>query len=216
MAQCFQKYCRLFTAGLSAIALITTITFSPLANAKLFDSVVAQLPVKEQVALREGRVIVSGSKGQYTGRLLVTALTPTAWEVVSDYGNFARFLPNVVSSQILETNGNRKVFEQVQLFRVFIFTKKARVRIAVTETYLQQIAFRLVQGRLRSLEGSWRLDPVSSYAGAPPNQVLLTHQVTVDPGSISSRGLFFGIYKNSLENTLKAVKQEIEKRSAKQ
>ena len=153
---------------------------------------------------------MTGTKGQYTGRLLVTASIPTTWGVVSDYGNFDRFFPNVVSSQILETNGNRKVFEQVQVFRVFIFTKKARVRIAVTETYPQQIAFRLVQGSLRSLKGTWQLEPVSS------NQVLLTHQVTVDPGSITSRGLFFNIYKNSMQNTLKAVKQEIEKRTAKQ
>lgn len=52
MAQYVQN-CRLFITGLS-VALITTIALGP-ASAQLFDSAVAQLPVKERVALQEGQ-----------------------------------------------------------------------------------------------------------------------------------------------------------------
>ena len=207
------KNTRVFTSCVFAIALLATITLTPPASAQLFDGPVDRLPVKERVALREGRVLVTGNKGQYTGRFLVKSLTATAWEVLTDYDNFERFLPNVVASQILEINGNRKVFEQVQIIRAFIFRKKVSVRIAVTQTYPQQIAFSVVEG-LEALDGAWRLESVSPHPGASPNQVLITHQVTVDPGSTPSRDLFFRVYKDNLEDTLAAIKQEIEQRAA--
>ena len=97
----------------------------------------------------------------------------------------------------------------------FVITKKSRVRIAVKETYPKQIAFSLVEGNLKSLQGSWRIEPVSPYPGAPSKQVLITHQVNADPGAISTRGLFYSVYKDSLESTMVALKKEVERRSAK-
>ena len=191
---------RLFV-GVSVL-LAAAIALSPAAWAN--ESVV--LPAPEQTALRQGRVFLTGAQGQYTGRILVSAPMATVWKVLTDYDNFERFFPNVEASQLLESNGNQKVFEQVNVIRAFIFDRKARVRISTTETYPQQIAFRLVDGDLKSLEGDWQLEPVS------PNQVLITHHVNVDPGS-DFRDLFFSLYEESLENTLKALKQEIEKRA---
>lgn len=214
MSQCVQNYYRLFTGCVSVLALTSTMALSPPASAELFDGPVAQLPVKERVALQQGQVLVTGSKGSYVGKFLVSAPVATAWKVVTDYNNFERFVPNVLSSQLLQSNGNRKVFEQIQVVRVFAFTKQSRVRLAVTEVYPQRVGFRVIQARgLDSLEGVWRLEPVSPYRGAKPNQVLLTHQVTVKPRSKGSRDLFFGIYKDTLEDTLAAIRREIERRS---
>ena len=193
-------YYRLFV-GLSAL-LAAAVINSPAAWAN--ELIV--LPAPEQTALREGRVFLTGDRGQYTGRILVTAPMDTVWKVLTDYDNFERFFPNVEASQLLESNGNQKVFEQVNVIRAFIFDRKARVRIATTETYPQHITFHLVDGDLKSLEGDWQLEPVS------PNQVLITHHINVDPGS-DFRDLFFSLYEESLENTLKALKQEIEKRA---
>lgn len=210
MSHDLRKY-QLFRYLLLAIALTTAIAFTPIASAKLFDGPVDRLPVLERVALREGRVVVTGDRGNYTARVLVTASKATTWEVLTDYNNFQQFLPNVATSQLLESNGNQKVFEQVNVFRVLAIAQRSRVRIAVTETYPQTIAFRLVEGDLGSLEGTWNLEPVSQIPGRQPDKVLISHQVAVDPGS-NPQGLFFSIYKNSLTNTLAALKQEIEQR----
>ncbi|WP_038021845.1 SRPBCC family protein [Synechocystis sp. PCC 7509] len=209
-----QKYCRLFAVSISAIALNISMT-SIEAKAELFNSTLDRLPTQERVALRQGQSLVTGSKGKYTGKVLVKATVATAWQVLTDYNNFYHFFPNVVSSKVIQNNGAGKVFEQVQVIRAFMLTKKARVRIAIKETYPKRIAFNLVAGDLKSLQGTWQIEPVSPYPGALPNQVLITHQVNADPGAISTRGLFFSIYKNSLENTLVALKTEVEKRSAK-
>ncbi|MGF1479091.1 MAG: SRPBCC family protein [Cyanophyceae cyanobacterium] len=190
---------------------ITTLTTGGV-SAQLFDGPVDRLPVEERVALRNGQVVIVGQQGQYTGRVLVTAPLEITWAVLTDYDNFENFFPNVVDSQLLEANGNRKVFEQVNSVQAFIFSKKTRVRIAATETYLEQIDFNLVEGDLGSLTGVWQIEPVSPQASAPPQQVLITHRVTVEPGSTPSFGLFFSIYEDTLADTLAALKQEIELR----
>ena len=200
-----------FWLGTSALAIALNISFTS-AHAKLFDGPVDQLPVLERVALREGKVIVTGEKGVYTCRFLVDSSVDTAWQVLTDYNNFELFLPGVTDSELLETNGDRKVFEQVSRIKMFIFSTKARIRMAVTESYPQKIAFNFLDGDLDNLDGTWLLEPVSPYPSAPPNQVLITHQVTVEPNSTPSRSLFYDIYKNRLEKTLVAIKEEVEQR----
>jgi Polyketide cyclase / dehydrase and lipid transport len=214
MDKSLQKYCRLFTVSISAIALNISMAAIP-TKAELFNSTLDRLPVQERVALRQGQSLVTGSNGKYTGKLLVTASVDTAWRVLTDYNNFYRFLPNVASSKLVQNDRDRKVFEQVQVIHAFVITKKSRVRIAVKETYPKQIAFSLVEGNLKSLQGSWRIEPISPYPGAPPNQVLIVHQVNADPGAIATRGLFYSVYKDTLENTLVGLKKEIERRSVK-
>ncbi|MEM9275227.1 MAG: SRPBCC family protein [Cyanobacteria bacterium P01_F01_bin.143] len=198
---------------LTSFALAIALNFSiTSADAKLFNGPVDQLPVLERVALREGKVIIAGEKGDYIGRFLVNGSIDTAWQVLTDYNNYELFLPGVTDSQLLEINGDRKVFEQINRVKTFIFTTKARVRMVVTESYPQKIAFNFLDGDLDTLDGTWLLEPVSPYPSAPPNQVLITHQVNVEPNPIPSRSFFYNIYENTLEKTLVAIKEEVEER----
>ena len=190
--------------------------FTPQATAKLFDGPVDKLPVLERAALREGKVILLGEDGQYTCRILVNGSMDTVWQVLTDYDNFEQFLPSVTESELVEQNGDRKVFEQINKIKTFIFTTKSRVRIAVTESYPQTIMFESVEGDLDTMDGKWLLEPVSPYPSAPPNQVLITHQVQVTPASTPSLSIFYNIYENTLEATLAAIKQEVEIRTLKQ
>jgi ribosome-associated toxin RatA of RatAB toxin-antitoxin module len=135
---------------------------------------------------------------------MATGSVDTAWSVLTDYNHFADFLPAVESSQILSSDQNQKVFEQVNVIRIFPITHRERIVIAANESYPSQIAFQMVEGDLKSLQGSW-------YITRGGNQVMITHQVLVEPAS--NRSLFFGIYKNNLEKTMAALQQEIERRS---
>ena len=213
LSSCLRKYRILFLVAIAAIAFSLSLISTPTATAKLFDGPVDRLPLEERVALRKGQVILLGESGQYTGRILVTSSMDTAWKVLTDYNNFAEFLPEVYTSQLLEANGERKVFEQINKIKTFIFSTKARVRIAVTESYPQEITFKAVDGDLETLDGLWLLEPVSPYPSAPPDRVLITHRVTVEPASAPTDGIFYNIYENSLEKTLAAIKEEVEKRS---
>jgi ribosome-associated toxin RatA of RatAB toxin-antitoxin module len=185
----------------------SSVVANPATATALEDSWGNLHPVPQHIAFQEGRVSVSGADGSYTGQVLVKGSIKTAWDVLTDYNRFAAFLPMVTESQLLKSDGNQRVFEQTNLIRLFPFSLKRRVVIATTETYPRQIFFKAIEGDVKSLQGVWRLQSTLS------NQVLVTHQVTIDPGSSSSKGLFFSIYKSSLEDTLSAFRREIERRS---
>ena len=208
-----RKYRFLVLLILGAIACISTITFSPAANAKLFDGPVDLLPREQRVTLRRGEVILLGEKGNYTCRILTDSNIESAWQVLTDYENFAEFLPGVASSTLIEQNGDRKIFEQINKVKTLVFSIEARLQIANTETYPEQIAFEAVDGDIKSLKGKWTLEPVSPYPSAPPDQVLLTHTVMVEPNKSLSDEIFYKIYENRLQETVAAIKQEVEKRS---
>ena len=200
--------------GLMMMAAILATPMAPPVSAQLFNSALDQLPAIERNSLRNGNVVVSNDGGQFVGRVLIDASTAAAWQVLTDYDNFDQFLPNVESSQLLEASGDRHVFEQVSVVRFFPITKRVEVTIAATEQYQQQISFNQVSGDAKSIQGIWRIDPIAPYRGASPNQVLVTHQVAIEPeGGALARDLFFNTYRNVLENTLAAIQSETVQRT---
>lgn len=204
----------LWSTLLAASSYALSLVFSPVATAKLFDGPVDQLPLEQRVSLRRGELVFLGEDGEYIVRLLVETSVEHAWQVLTDYENFAEFLPGVSSSELIENNGDRKVFEQINKVKTFVFNVESRVKIATTESYPAQIDFQAVDGDLEALTGKWTLEPVSPYPSAPPDKVLITHKVSVEPGKSPSDRIFFGIYENRLQETLEAIKQEVEKRSS--
>jgi ribosome-associated toxin RatA of RatAB toxin-antitoxin module len=192
------------------LATITTIIFnSRPASAENFDSFIKPIFSPLKVSLQEEKVVLNGNNGEYLGTVIVRGSIKTIWNVLTDYQNYKDFMPNVIESRLLKSNHNQKTFEQVQIFKVLVAEKKGRVRIEVTENYPKELKFRVTEGDVKSLEGFWQIKMISS------NLFLLTHKVSVEPNikSAINRNLFFSIYEDTLENTLIAVKQEVEKRS---
>ncbi|MEN9567663.1 MAG: hypothetical protein RLZZ69_2859 [Cyanobacteriota bacterium] len=197
---------------IAAISCLLSITFSPIATAKLFDGPVDRLPLEQRVALKKGELVFLGQEGNYTSRFLISTTVDNAWQVLTDYKRFAEFLPGVVSSELLESNGDRKIFEQINKIKTLVFSIESRVKVATTESYPKQIAFEAVDGDLKKMNGTWVLEPVSPYPSAPPDQVLITHKVVVEPAKAPSDGIFYSIYEDRLQETLKAIKKEAERR----
>ncbi|MCU0524688.1 MAG: SRPBCC family protein [Elainella sp. Prado103] len=159
---------------------------------------------QEQAALRQGRVLLSGEDGNYTARVMANASIDIAWAVLTDYNNFSSFLPGVESSQVLQSSGTQRTFEQINVIRIFPITHRERIVIAASENYPSHITFSQVDGDLKKLQGSW-------YVTGAGGQVMITHQVVVEPAS--NRSIFFGIYKDNLQRTMSALQQEMERRS---
>jgi ribosome-associated toxin RatA of RatAB toxin-antitoxin module len=206
----FVQIC-LVTGCLSATTAMTNV---PTSTAGLFDSTVEQLPTNERVALKKGQSLVTGEKGKYTARVLVTTSLDKAWEVVTDYNNFSKFLPNVVASKVISTNNNQKVIEQVDSRKVLLLKVKSRIRSAITETEKSRVDFQLIDGDLKSMKGYWLIESIAAYKGAKATQVLITQVVEAQPKSGTPTKVFYGIFKDSLSDTMVAIKQEIEKRSS--
>jgi ribosome-associated toxin RatA of RatAB toxin-antitoxin module len=180
----------------------------------LFDSPVDRLPVAaDRVALRQGKVLVQGEKGNYVARVLVAATPELAWAVLTDYSNFSRFIPNVVSSKILETQGNQKVIEQEDVRQLLFVNVRSRVRSAITETPQTRIDFRRIDGDVPKLDGYWKVEPVAADSGVKADQVLITEVVAVQPKSGLGADVFYNIFKNSLRDNLAAIQKEMSRRT---
>jgi len=185
------------------------ITFS-LALIFLTGGVLISLPqtlVAQLVAPTEtlAKPTLTGQEGNYVGKILINAPVAKVWQVLTDYGDFPKFLPTITAVKILETNGNHKVYEQTNVVQVFFFSQTSKIAIATTETYPTLITFQMREGEnIKSLQGSWQIEVISA------NQVLVTNQVRVEPTAAVPRDIFFNIYSDTLIKTLSALKQKIE------
>jgi len=204
------KFMSKFSTG-SAVLMAIAIACFPV-RAALFDGPVDRLPSVQRDSLRRGQTVVTGDQGKYVARVLVTASPDTVWRVLTDYANLYKFIPNMTSSRILESRGNRKVIEQVDSRQVFLVSIVSRTKLAIQETERKQIDFRLIDGDLSKMEGYWKMELVSSVPRRPPNQVLITYTVNAQPNSSTPADAFYGIFKDALNDTLQAIKKEIKNR----
>ncbi|TYQ27905.1 SRPBCC family protein [Pseudanabaena sp. UWO310] len=199
------------SAVVMAIAIACSTPALP-ARASLFDGPVDRLPSVQRDSLRNGQTVVTGEKGKYVARVLVNASPDAVWQVLTDYANLYKFIPNMSSSKILENRGNRKVIEQVDTRQVFLISIVSRTKLAIQETDRQQIDFRLLDGDLSQMEGYWKMEPVSTVPRRPPSQVLITYTVNAQPNSSTPTDAFYSIFKDALGDTLQAIKQEVGRR----
>lgn len=182
------------------------------ANTELPPPVTEYLSRDQQTALENGDIVITGTEGQYVARMLVDASIETLWAVLTDYNNLTDFMPNLVSSQTIESAGNRYLVEQVSKQRVFVFNIESRL---VTENILtenQRIDFKLVEGDLSQFEGYWEIEPIASPVEGENAKFLLTQTIDVKPDRGTPDNLFYDIFKNALEKTLTAIRDEVNRR----
>jgi ribosome-associated toxin RatA of RatAB toxin-antitoxin module len=169
--------------------------------------------VAQPQTLRQGKVAVEGQSGQYTAQVLVQASPDVAWDVLTDFDSFSDFLPTVVSSEVIQTQGDRTVVEQVDRRQVFLMTVDSTVRTENrTHPDQQRIDFHLVDGDLKKMKGYWQVQPVVSDSGAEPDQAIVIQTVEADADKGVFDGAFYSIFEDSLHDNLQAIKAEIERR----
>lgn len=195
------------------LTLVTVISTAIPGSAQLFNSPIDQLSASDRTVLKSGQALVTGEKGNYVAKVLVKSSQDAAWNVLTDYGSLSKFLPNVVSSKILESNGNRKVIEQVDARQIFLINVRSRIRSSVTETAKTRIDFQQVDGDLQKLQGYWTVEPIAPFSGAKANQVLITYVVDAQPKPGTPKGIFYNLFKDSLGQTLSVISQEVVRRS---
>lgn len=190
-------------AGIAIFSLFGNFVNRP-ARADLIQS---NLPIAIAQATTD-RTFVSGENGQYQATILVNASSAAVWAVLTDYNNFNQFIPNVISSQLIESNGDIKIIEQISERILLGLPIQTIIRTENREIYQQEINFTLISGDLSKLQGYWKIEPVVNETGLA--QVLLTHQVEAQPPSGIPPAIFYDIFKNSLAPTLNAIRQQAE------
>ena len=175
------------------------------------DTYLASLSRTDWATLASGRVLLKGGMGQYGVMVATSVDGATAWEVLTDYGNFHRFLPTVAESRVVGIEGDRTIVEQLDRRRILLSTVESRIRTENLELNQQQISFQLLEGNLAYMYGHWRLDL------APPQYrplLLVSQQVQAaaerDLGPF--KGMFYRLFEASLVETIQAVRSEMELR----
>jgi ribosome-associated toxin RatA of RatAB toxin-antitoxin module len=174
------------------------------------------LSPSEWRSLLNGRPIVHSVGNHYTGDILVPAPISAIWNVLTSYRQFERFFSSVESSRVLEEDGDRKVVEQITVLEVLMAKMRSRICTENTETPQERIDFRLIDGDLKMMKGTWTIRPVTlpesvqSSSQSSPNQPhgLLRQAVRAEAGSGLLEGTFGVIFTNTLKDTLKTIRRE--------
>ncbi|MGD1902489.1 MAG: SRPBCC family protein [Geitlerinemataceae cyanobacterium] len=184
-------------------------------RAELFDSALDRLPVAERVALREGEATVSEADGIYTSRILLEeASAAQVWDVLTDYEGSVNYAPNLVSSTVLERDGNRSIVEQVSERQVLFLTFRSRIRTENIASNNRRIDFRAIDGDFPTLDGYWEIEAIAPFAGAEPTAILIEQQVEAVPPDGVPIDIFRDAFQSSLADLMQALKGEIERRAA--
>lgn len=87
--------------------------------------------------------------------MLVPADARTAWDVLTDYDNLARFVPEMKYSRITVAPGQPKRLEQRGKSGMLSFFTPEHIVFHLDETPHERIKFNKVAGDVRSMRGEW-------------------------------------------------------------
>lgn len=84
----------------------------------------------------------------------------TAWRVLTDYGRYPEFVPDLGSSRVVAREGSTVIVEQSGDARVWLLRVPLEVTYEITEFPPRHLRSRAVAGSLRLLESDYRLTAV--------------------------------------------------------
>jgi hypothetical protein len=195
----------------------TATTFHPTHLGAIFGlMVLGSSPCATAAAPEGGRrapvtmTIADLGQGGYnvSGMFDVEAPSSLAWAVLSDYERIGDFVSSVRRSSVLERGPDYAVVEQEGSGKVFVFSKRVRVTLRVTEKPPRTIAFRDVSGMdFSAYDGQW---DISEKDG-------VTHVGYMLNATLRSRKPAFlvrGGMQGSARELLEQVRTEILRRAA--
>ncbi len=161
--------------------------------------------------LQHGNVAIAQHQNQYQAQVLADASADVAWAVLNDFESLPNFLPTVVSSHVVDDQGQQKIVEQVDRRQVLMMQVDSTIRTQnVAKPEERRIDFHLIDGNLKKMNGYWQVDVVTAEA---TEQALITQVVDVEAEAGLFDGIFHKIFADSLQENMLAIKAEVERRS---
>lgn len=102
-------------------------------------------------ARREGEAVLVEAHAQ------MKAGARLAWDVLTGYDDYARFVPDLQSSEVLARSGNTAIVEQKGVAGFVLFHFPIEVRLAVTEQPYERVTAHAISGNFREMTGLYRL-----------------------------------------------------------
>ena len=92
---------------------------------------------------------------------LLKAETATAWRVLTDYGRYAEFIPDLRVSRVVARHGATITVDQSGDARLWLLRMPLDMTFEITESPPYGVRSRAVAGSLRALDSSYVLTPAS-------------------------------------------------------
>jgi len=101
---------------------------------------------------RSGQTLRVEASAEFEGSLA------RAWQVLTDYGRFAAFVPDLHVSRVISRDRNSALVEQKGAARLLFWSYPMDVRLAVTEHPYERVESRSVAGNFREMQNTYRLE----------------------------------------------------------
>ena len=152
-----------------------------------------------------------GSAVQVTTQAIIRAPQELIWQTLTDYDRLAEFVPDLVSSRVIERQGSTVTVEQAGKARLWFFTYAIDVVVEVTEQPPHTLAVRALRGNLKQLEGSYRLDKVEGKEG---DEYLLQWSGLIEPAWPVPSAVTLPLMRSNIARQFEGMVREIERREA--
>ena len=179
---------------------------------RLFATAVAIVALTCGVAAAnepEPQVSVRKARGTYsvTARFETPQSAAAALEVLSDYEQIPRFMPEVQSSVVVDRSGGRTLVQQEAISRFMMFSKKVHLLLEVTQ---EPGAIRFVDRCGKSFisyEGAWR-------AVTENGRTTVSYELTAKPGFDVPEFILKRLLKRDSAQMIERLQREIGARAA--
>jgi ribosome-associated toxin RatA of RatAB toxin-antitoxin module len=173
----------------------------PIARLFLLLLVVAVSAPAADIVVRASR---SGDVLQVEASAELESSIENAWQVLTDYGRFAEFVPDLQVSRVISRDHNAVVVEQKGEARLLFFSYPIDVRLAITEKPREQVVSRAVAGNFREMQSTYALEARQGW-------VFLRYSGRLEPDFYVPPLIGTYLLRANVESMFRALVDEIER-----
>jgi ribosome-associated toxin RatA of RatAB toxin-antitoxin module len=145
---------------------------------------------------------------QISARAIVRAPTELIWQTLTDYDHLSAFVPGIASSRVVSRQGLELVVEQKGNARLWFLSYPIEVKVSAAERPYRSIDVHLLQGNLKRLDGSYRIDP------RPDGTAEVAWTGLIEPDSPLPEFIRTPLMRRSISEQFAGMVREIERRAA--
>jgi len=149
---------------------------------------------------RSGEVFHVEARGEFEGSIART------WQVLTDYGRYAEYIPEVSESRVISRRGHQVEVEQKGEARALFLTFPIEERLAITEQPYERVISRAVAGSFREMRNAYSLE-------AGQGRILLRYTGRLVPDFYVPPLIGTLLLRRTLEAMFVALVEEMEARN---
>jgi hypothetical protein len=149
-------------------------------------------------ATRSGDTLRVEASAEFEGSL------ERAWQVLTDYGRLAAFVPDLQVSRVVSRQGNSALVEQKGAAQLLFWSYPMDVMLAITEYPFERVESRSVAGNFRDMRNTYTLELRRGH-------VYLTYSGRMVPDFYVPPLIGTLALASSVESTFRALVSEMER-----